>query len=252
MGAAYDRYAHTKGTGARGRSRGGGARVAAGPASARRRVRYRTPRLGAGGSWDRGARHRHQPPIHRHRPLPRQRRAGPRWAFAHRRPSSAAMPGRWRSTAEFDAVICLCQGAFGMMTAAGEDAAVVAGMARALRPGGRLALSAFNAYFAVKYHDDATFDAGSGVSHEVTEIRSETGEVVRRRSVDGVLHASRAALAARRRRVRRRHDLQRRTGRLRLRRAHRRVPRVPRHRPSRLQSSRISVAERPKSANFRR
>ena len=78
---------------------------------------------------------------------------------------------------EFDAVICLCQGAFGMMTADGEDEAVVAGMARALRPGGRLALSAFNAYFAVKYHDDAHFDAGAGVSHEVTEIRSEAGEV---------------------------------------------------------------------------
>ena len=77
---------------------------------------------------------------------------------------------------EFDAVICLCQGAFGMMTADGEDAAVVAGMARALRPGGRLALSAFNAYFAVKYHDGAEFDAASGVSHEITEIRSETGE----------------------------------------------------------------------------
>lgn len=82
---------------------------------------------------------------------------------------------------EFDAVICLCQGAFGMMTADGEDAAVVTGMARALRPGGRLALSAFNAYFAVKYHDDAAFDAASGVSHETTEIRSESGEP---RSVD--------------------------------------------------------------------
>jgi SAM-dependent methyltransferase len=77
---------------------------------------------------------------------------------------------------EFDAVICLCQGAFGMMTADGEDAAVVAGMAAALRPGGRLALSAFNAYFAVKYHDDADFDAATGVSHERTEIRSESGE----------------------------------------------------------------------------
>ena len=82
---------------------------------------------------------------------------------------------------EFDAVICLCQGAFGMMIAEGDDAAVVAGMARALRPGGRLALSAFNAYFAVKYHDDAEFDASTGVSRERTEIRSETGEA---RSVD--------------------------------------------------------------------
>ena len=76
---------------------------------------------------------------------------------------------------EFDAVICLCQGAFGMMTADGDDGAVVASMARSLRSGGRLALSAFNAYFAVKYHDGAEFDAGTGVSHETTEIRSESG-----------------------------------------------------------------------------
>jgi len=79
--------------------------------------------------------------------------------------------------ADFDAVICLCQGAFGMMTADGDDAAVLSGMARALRPGGRLGLSAFNAYFAVKYHGDAEFDASTGVAHEITEIRSETGEV---------------------------------------------------------------------------
>jgi SAM-dependent methyltransferase len=86
-----------------------------------------------------------------------------------------------RFDGEFDAVICLCQGAFGMMTADGDDAAVVAGMSRALRAGGRLALSAFNAYFAVRYHDDAEFDAETGVSHERTEIRSEAGE---RRLVD--------------------------------------------------------------------
>ncbi len=77
---------------------------------------------------------------------------------------------------EFDAVICLCQGAFGLMTADGGDREVIAGIARALRPGGRLALSAFSAYFAVKYHVDAHFDADSGVSHESTEIKSESGE----------------------------------------------------------------------------
>ena len=79
--------------------------------------------------------------------------------------------------AEFDVVICLCQGAFGLMTADGDDAVVVGQMAKALRPGGRLALSAFSAYFAVKYHEDAAFDADKGVSHEGTEIRSESGEV---------------------------------------------------------------------------
>ena len=75
----------------------------------------------------------------------------------------------------FDAAICLCQGAFGMMRANGDDDEVLAGIARALRPGGRLALTAFNAYFAVRYHTDAAFDAETGVSHERTEVRDESG-----------------------------------------------------------------------------
>ena len=78
--------------------------------------------------------------------------------------------------AEFDAVICLCQGAFGLMTASGEDDLVVAGMARALRPSGRLALSAFSAYFVLKHWDGAEFDAATGVNHERTEVRSESGD----------------------------------------------------------------------------
>ena len=87
---------------------------------------------------------------------------------------------------EFDAVICLCQGAFGLMTANGDDEVVLAGMARALRSGGRLALSAFNAYFAVKYfagdgEGQSTFDADTGVNHEHTEVRNEAGEA---RTVD--------------------------------------------------------------------
>jgi SAM-dependent methyltransferase len=76
---------------------------------------------------------------------------------------------------EFDAAICLCQGGFGLMTDDGDDEAVLAGIARALRPGGRLALTAFNAYFAVKYHTDAAFDADRGLAHEHTEIRDPDG-----------------------------------------------------------------------------
>lgn len=76
---------------------------------------------------------------------------------------------------EFDAAICLCQGAFGLMTADGEDEVVVSGMARALRHGGRMALSAFSSYFVVRHWDGADFDADTGVNHERTEIRSETG-----------------------------------------------------------------------------
>ncbi len=78
--------------------------------------------------------------------------------------------------AEFDAVIALCQGAFGMSREPGDDEAIMAGMSRALRPGGRLAMTAFNAYFAVRYHTNADFDAGTGVVHEVTEIHDEQGE----------------------------------------------------------------------------
>jgi SAM-dependent methyltransferase len=83
--------------------------------------------------------------------------------------------------AEFDAVISLCQGAFGL--SAGEpgapldpDRAVLEGMARALRPGGRLALSAFSAYFQMRYLGEAdSFDAAGGVNHERTTIRDEDG-----------------------------------------------------------------------------
>ena len=78
--------------------------------------------------------------------------------------------------AEFDAVICLCQGAFGLMTADGDDQTIFSLMIRALVPGGRLALSAFSAYFAVKYHESAEFDASSGVSHELTTVKNEAGQ----------------------------------------------------------------------------
>jgi len=77
---------------------------------------------------------------------------------------------------EFDAAICLCEGAFGLMEADDENAAVLSGIAAALRPGGMIALSAFSSYFAVKYHELATFDAATGISHEVTEVRDESGE----------------------------------------------------------------------------
>lgn len=79
---------------------------------------------------------------------------------------------------EFEAVICLCQGAFGLMTAGGHDMDVLTGIWRALKPGGGLALSAFNAYFAVKYFEAAQFDADNGVSYERTEVRNQDGEVL--------------------------------------------------------------------------
>jgi hypothetical protein len=64
------------------------------------------------------------------------------------------------------------------MTADGHDETVIAGMARALRRGGRLALSAFSSYFVVKHWEGADFDADSGVNHERTEVRNEAGEAI--------------------------------------------------------------------------
>jgi len=76
---------------------------------------------------------------------------------------------------EFDAVISLCQGGFGLVGRAedgGADDAVLAGLAQAVRPGGRLALSAFSAYFQVQHLEVGdSFDAATGVNHERTEIR---------------------------------------------------------------------------------
>ena len=79
---------------------------------------------------------------------------------------------------EFDAAICLCEGAFGLVTADAENSAVLAGIAAALKPGGTLALSAFSAYYSVRYHETAAFDAATGVSHERTEVRNDAGTAV--------------------------------------------------------------------------
>lgn len=78
---------------------------------------------------------------------------------------------------EFDAVVCLCQGAFGLMIEDDGDENVLRSITRALRPGGVLALSAFNAYFVVKHQTDSDFDVARGVNHEVTDIRSPEGAI---------------------------------------------------------------------------
>lgn len=82
--------------------------------------------------------------------------------------------------AEFDAAISLCQGAFGLTGGPGApldgDGAVLGGMARALRSGGALAVSAFSAYFMLRYLEDHdTFDAVAGVNHERTIVKDEAG-----------------------------------------------------------------------------
>ena len=62
----------------------------------------------------------------------------------------------------FDVAICLCQGAFGVMLDDSDDLDVLRGAAAVLRPGGLLALSAFNSYFSIRHHTDAQFDVDRG------------------------------------------------------------------------------------------
>ncbi len=88
----------------------------------------------------------------------------------------------------FDAVISLCQGAFGL--AGGVDAidqlpgreldeAILAGIGAALAPGGRCAVSAFSAYFQVQFLEGQdSFDAWTGVNHEETEVRDAAGDAI--------------------------------------------------------------------------
>jgi SAM-dependent methyltransferase len=89
---------------------------------------------------------------------------------------------------EFDAAVSLCQGGFGLaggpatepspLTGATDtgDATVLDGIARALRPGGMAAVSAFSAYFQVRWLEEPdSFDAATGVNHEMMDVRNEEG-----------------------------------------------------------------------------
>jgi len=78
-------------------------------------------------------------------------------------------------TSSFDCVISLCQGGFGLLR--GDDALALAEMGRVVKEGGRVVLSAFSAYFALRHLEDGDdFDAVNGVNHEVAEVRSPDGD----------------------------------------------------------------------------
>ena len=84
---------------------------------------------------------------------------------------------------EFDAAISLCQGAFGLAGGPGSDtavldpdSAVLDRIVAAVRPGGGVALSAFSAYFQVRFlGEDDDFDVGAGVNRENTVLRDTNG-----------------------------------------------------------------------------
>ena len=97
----------------------------------------------------------------------------------------AAGPGEWVradaralpfAPASFDAAFSLCQGGFGLLGGI-DDAGVIGQMAAAVRPGGHLVLSAFSAYFALRYQEEGeTFDAATGVNHERASVRNPDGQ----------------------------------------------------------------------------
>jgi SAM-dependent methyltransferase len=80
--------------------------------------------------------------------------------------------------AGFDASVSLCQGGFGLPFDPGspDDALVLRSMAATLRPGGRLALTAFSSYFLVRHLEDTDdFDPDVGVNREHTTVKDAEG-----------------------------------------------------------------------------
>lgn len=94
---------------------------------------------------------------------------------------------------EFDLVISLCQGAFGLTAGPGAaeaepvpalrslaaelDEPVLAGMTQAARSGATVAVSAFSAYFQLRFEEETDlFDAALGVNEERTTIRDPDGQ----------------------------------------------------------------------------
>ena len=79
------------------------------------------------------------------------------------------------SPKSFDVAMSLCQGGFGLL-GGHDDAGVLSQMAECVRDGGRVVASAFSSYFAVKHLEEGdTFDPGSGVNHEIAEVRDPSG-----------------------------------------------------------------------------
>jgi SAM-dependent methyltransferase len=78
----------------------------------------------------------------------------------------------------FDAVISLCQGGFGLPVdpTAPDDSSILTAMAAAVRPGGRVALTAFSSYFMVRHLEETDdFDPATGVNHELAPVKDAEG-----------------------------------------------------------------------------
>lgn len=89
----------------------------------------------------------------------------------------------WTAGTQFDRLISLCQGAFGLAGGPGSgdsldpDLSLFQNVISALGPQGRLAMSAFSSYFqvAMLHEETDSFDAARGVNHEQTSLKDEAG-----------------------------------------------------------------------------
>ncbi|WP_370326725.1 class I SAM-dependent methyltransferase [Euzebya sp.] len=84
---------------------------------------------------------------------------------------AAALP---LADAAVDGLMSVCQGGFGITPS--HDRAAVAEWARVVRPGGRLALTAFSLAFAARYlAEGEALDLDRGLHHHVADVRGPDG-----------------------------------------------------------------------------
>ena len=85
---------------------------------------------------------------------------------------------------QFDAVTCLCEGSFGLLGLSDDplehDLAILEGIAAALRPGGKLILTALSGTKKAREHSDADIASGKFdpyylITNEVMEYETEEG-----------------------------------------------------------------------------
>ncbi|HET6811151.1 MAG TPA: methyltransferase domain-containing protein [Acidimicrobiales bacterium] len=76
----------------------------------------------------------------------------------------------------FDAVVCVGQGGFGLLGGGRAETDALRSLAALLRPGAPLVVTAFSAYYAVRWLEEGqTFDPTTGVHRETASVRSEDG-----------------------------------------------------------------------------
>ena len=77
---------------------------------------------------------------------------------------------------EFDAAICLCEGAFGLLESDIENERVLNAIFRSLKPGGRMALTCLSLYNLIKKGGDLTaFDPQTNMYEREEMIQVEGG-----------------------------------------------------------------------------